>query len=132
MTHRLRNLSLAILACASTLTALAGQAQAAAKAPACFDPRDWSGWKASPDAKSIYIRVGVRKIYRLDMANACPAAGRIGVHLVTRLRGGSTICSPLDLDLKVSDGRFSTPCIVSGITALSDQEAATLPNNLKP
>jgi hypothetical protein len=99
----------------------------------CFYTRDWNGWKASPDAKSIYIRVGVRDLYRLDFSHACSAALGGGVHLVTRVRGSSLICSPVDLDLKVSDSQgFATPCIVSGITPLSAGDAAALPKNLRP
>jgi hypothetical protein len=105
----------------------------ARSAPKCFYSRDWNGWKASPDGKAIYIRAGANYIYRLDLGNACPAANGIGVHLVTKTRGSGSICGPLDLDLKVSDGRgFATPCMVSGVTPLSAEEASVLPNNLRP
>jgi Family of unknown function (DUF6491) len=111
----------------------AGAAPANHAAPQCFNLRDWSGWKASADGKSIYIRTGVRNLYRLDFDYACHAAQGIGVHLVTKVRGGSFICNPLDLDLKVADGTgFATPCIVSKITPLSADEAAALPKALTP
>ena len=50
----------------------AGQA-ASADAPAaphhdsCFLSRDWEGWK-SPNPNVIYVRVGVSRIYQLDLA----------------------------------------------------------------
>ena len=94
---------------------------------------DWNGWKASPDSKSIYIRVGVSKLFRIDLANACPALQGVGVHLVTRTHGSPWICRPLDLDLKVGQGHgFTTPCMVSDITPLSAAEAAALPKALRP
>ena len=52
-----------------------GLAPAATSTPSrnpqtCFLSSDWSGWKASPDSKALYIRVGAR-VLRLDLAQAC-------------------------------------------------------------
>jgi hypothetical protein len=126
--------TLAGLAVASVVGLAAADAQPTARPPQrCFYSTDWSGWKATPDSKSIFIRVGVNQIYRLDLSNSCPDLQNPGSHLITKLRGGSTICSALDLDLSVSDGHgFSTPCIVSNITPLSKDEASALPKNLRP
>jgi hypothetical protein len=133
MRNRLKAATLLGLLAASAAGLAASAEPAARAAPKCFFTRDWSGWKASPDGKAIYIRVGVSNIYRLDFSNACSAANGIGVHLVIRTRGSSTICGPLDLDLKVSHGHgFATPCIVSGVTPLSAKEASALPKNLRP
>jgi hypothetical protein len=102
-------------------------------APQCFFSIDWQGWKATPDSKAIYIRVGVNKIYRLDLSSACPELQMPDAHLITHIRGSDLICSPLDIDLRVSDMHgFATPCIVTAITPLSDAEAAALPSKLKP
>ena len=100
----------------------------------CFWVRDWAGWKITPDAKSMYIRVSMNRIYRLDFRGACTAAQFGGSHLVTKSRGSSSICSPLDLDLRVSQGRhgIATPCIVSAITQLTPDEATALPKPLRP
>jgi len=109
-------------------------ATAASAAPAqCFYSNDWSGWKATPDSKSIYIRVGMNRIYRLDLANACPSLQAPSARLITTMRGSSSICSALDLDLSVSDGAgFKVPCIVSNITPLSAAEASALPKSMRP
>ena len=118
---------------AASVVGLSGAYAAPATAPSrCFNTRDWSGWTVSPDGRSMYIRTGVRNLYRLEFANACRAAQGIGVHLVTRVRGSAFVCSPLDLDLKVSDGHMATPCIISNITPLSADEAAALPKALRP
>lgn len=100
----------------------------------CFYSSDWDGgWKATPDSKSIYIRVGINKIYRLDLSAPCPGLQAPMSHLITEQRGGSSICSAIDLDLKVSDGHgFSTACIVSNLTQLSAAEASALPKNMRP
>jgi hypothetical protein len=132
--RKLRSAAILGLAAASLIGLSSAYADPAGSRPSrCFNARDWRGWTVTPDGKSMFIRTGVRNIYRLDFANGCRAARGIGVHLVTRIRGSSSICSPLDLDLKVSDGLgFASPCIVSGITALSTDEAAALPKALKP
>lgn len=99
----------------------------------CFASRDWNGWKASPDSRSIYIRVSGDKLFRIDLASPCPELHDVGVHLVTRLHGSPWICHPLDLDLKVSHGHgFTTSCLVRDITRLSPEAAAALPRDLRP
>jgi hypothetical protein len=101
--------------------------------PACFQISDWSGWKISPDAKSMYIRVNISRIYRLDFGAACSAAQFGNPHLITRSRGSSYVCSPLDLDLRVSQGHgMAIPCIVSNMSQLSKEEASALPPKLRP
>ncbi len=126
-----------LMAAASlAIAALVGaDAQAQPKTPpaACFLSRDWDGWKASPDSRSMYLRVGVNKIFRLDFSSACPELQRPNAHLITKMRGGPWICHPLDIDLLVSDGGgFAVPCIVRGITPLTAEQAKALPKPLRP
>lgn len=114
---------------------VAGAFAADAKAPPkCFFPTEWDGgWKATPDAKSIYIGVGVHRVYRLDLASACPELNAPDSHLITKLRGSSAICDALDIDLFVGDSSgFKSPCIVKSLTPLTDEEAKALPKNLRP
>ena len=134
MRKRLMAITLIGAAIASMIGLAVADAQPAARAPQeCFYSQDWNGWKASPDSKSIYIRVGVNRIFRLDLSQACTELQMPDVHLVTKLRGSSSICSALDIDLRISDGHgFETPCIVSNITRLSDAEAAALPKKQRP
>ena len=120
---------------AATLFGPAAVAQPSTKpAPQCFYSSDWDGgWKATPDSKSIYIRVGINRIYRLDLSAPCPELQAPMSHLITEQRGGSSICSAIDLDLKVSDGHgFSTACIVSNLTPLSPEQASALPKDQRP
>ena len=99
----------------------------------CFLSRDWQGWKPSADSKSLYIRVGVSQVFRLDLSSACETLQRPNARLITKIRGGSWICSPLDLDLKVSDSPgIAIPCIVKGITRLTPDEVAALPRGMRP
>jgi len=123
----------AVAATAAVLTA--ADAQPAAKPPPsnCFSATDWSGWKANKESTSIYIRVHANDLYRLDFSGSCPTLQWPNAHLITKLRGGSWICSPLDIDLRVSDGQGTeVPCIVNKITPLSREDAAALPRHLRP
>lgn len=99
----------------------------------CFFSRDWDGWKASADDKSIYIRVLRRDVYRIDLGSACPDLHYPNAHLITVVRGSDSICNAIDLDIKVSTGNgFAVPCIARKLTLLSKAEAAALPKELQP
>ena len=135
MTRLHRIVGGACVAVLLALTASAPQAQTPTQpaAPACFQISDWSGWKISPDARSMYIRVNISRIYRLDFGATCSAAKFGNPHLITSTRGSSSVCTALDLDLRVSQGHgMSVPCIVSNISQLSKEEAAALPREQKP
>lgn len=116
-----------------TGAASAQPAMAPAKQNSCFFISQFQSWKA-PDDKTMFIRVGVNKFYRLDMAGSCPALKGISPHLITTFRGGNSVCSRLDWDLKVvrSPGGAPEACIVKEMTALTPEEAAAIPKKFKP
>lgn len=101
---------------------------------ACFFINEFRGWKA-PDARTIFIRVGAERIYRLDLAADCALLTFADAHLITRSRGTDTVCSALDWDLRVSQppgtGAPET-CIVKQMTRLSTAEAAAIPPKFRP
>jgi hypothetical protein len=77
--------------------ALTGSGLAVAQPPAkpamqCFYAHDWGNWTA-PDAHTMYIRVGNRRIYRLEFASSCPMMTEPDVHLITHFRGADSVCS---------------------------------------
>ena len=125
--------SLCTLAGAAGAQTASASAPAATKAPSqCFYSHDWDGWKASPDSKSIYIRVGVSHYYKIDFSDSCPTLNAPNAHLITKTVN-DLICSAIDLDLKVSDSPgFAVPCIVSAISPMSPADVAALPKKLKP
>ncbi len=136
----MRKPSIAIAA--ALLSALAtGQTFAADPAPAppakphyeCFYSSEWQGWRA-PDARTLYMRVNGRDIWKAEMSDDCSMLRGIGVHLVTRFHGTSTVCSPLDLDITVADdtsiGRET--CIVKTLRKLTKEEAAAIPRKDQP
>ncbi len=129
-----------VLIAAAALLGLAGAAAAAAPAdkPAsktaersCFFSRDWESWR-SPDDHTIYFRVRLNEFYRVDLSAGSNMLTDPSNHLVSVMRGTSTICGPLDLDLKVSDGYITVPLIATKITKLTPDQVALIPKKYLP
>lgn len=98
----------------------------------CFLSSNWSGWK-SPDPNTIYLRIDVGHIYRLDLAHPSDQLNDPDVHLVSKIRGSSWICSPLDLQLDVADSHgFREPLFVKSITELTPDQAKAIPPKFRP
>jgi hypothetical protein len=108
--------------------------QHAAPQQACFFVNEFHGWKA-PDARTIFIRVGAARIYRLDLAADCALLTFADAHLITKTRGSETVCSALDWDLRVSQPPGTgapEACIVKKMTLLSPDQAAAIPPKFRP
>ena len=113
--------------------ASADQAPAANRTDHCFLSRDWEGWK-SPSPNVIYLRVGVSRIYQLDLSAGSNQLQEPAMHLVNKVRGSDWICDPLDLDLKLVDdhGAFEEPLFVKAITKLTPEQVAAIPKQFLP
>lgn len=115
----------------------AGIVPAGAQPPphqACFLMTEMRGWKA-PDNRTIYIRVGFDRVYRLDLAAACALLTMPTAHLITDTRGPDTVCSAIDWDLAVSEpppAAMPEHCIVKQMTLLTQAQAAAIPPKLRP
>ena len=118
-------------------TVLGASAAAAAtpgdKTNQCFLDRDYQGFK-DMDANSFYIRVGLRDIYRIETADACPMLTEPDARLITIEHGSDYICGPLDWQLRVTETPPSPAvgCIVKSQTRLSPAEAAAIPPSQRP
>jgi len=99
--------------------------------PRCFSTTEMNGWR-SADGRSIYIRIGANRYYRIGLARECSTLRSINPHLVLRTRGGNTICSALDLDVKASQGGILEPCFPKTLTELSVAEAGALSRDERP
>lgn len=137
----IRQLYMTALMGAAVLLAAQGAAwgQMPAPKPAprneCFFVSQFENWKAGGDDKTMYIRVSGGRFYRLDLANRCHELSWPTATLINKFRG-ATICSPLDWDMKVSQGLYqgsiAMPCMVKAMTRLSPAEVAALPKKQKP
>ena len=104
----------------------------AVPAKRCFRLHDWNGWR-TPDGKTMYIRIGISDLWRIDMSGTCGGLRSPTSHLVTRVRSGDLVCDALDLDLSVQDTNgFTEPCIIQSIRPLTDAEAKALDSKDRP
>ena len=97
----------------------------------CFYTRNVTSF-AAPDDKTLYVRVGVRDVYRFDMFGSCPDIDwNQRVALVSR--GSSWICSGMDAEVITHQtGLGPQRCPVSGVRKLTPDEIAVLPKRAKP
>jgi hypothetical protein len=120
-------------AAAASALALTALPAAASTDHPCFFINQWQGWKAD-GPKVLYLRVNLRDIYRVDLSAGSEQLTWPGsYHLISRVEGSSSICTPLDLQLAVADGHgFYQPLIVRSIVKLTPEEAAALPPKDRP
>ena len=99
----------------------------------CFLSANWQGWK-SPDPNTIYLRISISQVYRLDLSAPSYSLNDPNVHLQSTIRGSNWICSPLDLQLYVADthGVMREPLFVKRITRLTPEEAKAIPPKFQP
>lgn len=135
METSMRTSALYALTTAIVFGASAASAQPVSAPPSnsCFFINQFQTWKA-PDDKTMFIRVGSNRYFRLDMAGSCSALKGINPHLITRFSGTNSICSKLDWNLKVARAPGSPPeaCIVSAMTELTPEEVKAIPKKFKP
>ena len=126
--------SLLCLSALSAALAVAGPSQAARAPGQCFRISDTGGWRVTPDARTMYMKVGINQVYEVRLRASCPALKRIGIHLVHKVQT-DTVCTPMDFDLRVADnGVPMAPisCLVADYRLMSPAEVAALPPKLRP
>ena len=99
---------------------------------ACFYFNEFESWRA-PDDRTILIRVGLSRFYRLDLSGRCGGITRASSHLVNRVQGVTRICRPVDWSLSVVDSvGFEQRCVVKAMTMLTPEEVAAIPAKVRP
>ena len=69
----------------------------------------------------------------MDLSHGTSMLTSPGVHLVSVVRGINTVCGPLDLDLRVSDGfGMAIPIMAKSVTKLSAEQIAAIPKKYRP
>lgn len=112
-------------------------AASAAAPQTCFRTRDIDSHRVA-DARTVYVKVARRDVFRIVTANACFATAGPDDPLVIRESPGvAYACRPVDLDLAISHmaglgGGAPTPCIVQSMTRLTPAEVAALPPRDRP
>ncbi len=115
----------------TTQTSAAAPAKAAPKNE-CFLSRDINGFNA-PDDHTLYIRVGVSQVYRLDLMGDCQdLTFRQALGLESMPGAGPWICSPLDAQVVYRETGIPERCPVTAIHRLSADDLAKLPKRDRP
>lgn len=98
----------------------------------CFNARFINGFSA-PDEETVYVRVGVRDIYRLKLFAPCLNVDwTMAVALKSRT-GSDWICHGMDADLIVPNrGMGPQRCPVTDVHKLTPEEIAALPKKARP
>lgn len=130
-----RRLNLIPATICAAVVAFAG-ASAAAKphhGDECFLSRNWEAWTAPGDGDFLLLRVGLHDFYRVDLTPGSHVRKDIDRFLVNIVRGSDWICSPLDLDLTLSDHQgFREPLIARSLRKLTPEEVAAIPRKDLP
>jgi hypothetical protein len=98
----------------------------------CFYSHQINGFRA-PNDKTVYLRVGVNDIYRLDLMSTCEGLRfreSIGINSIPP--GDSLICSAIQADVVYRDGGFNERCPVTTLHKLSPAEVAATPKGDLP
>ena len=96
----------------------------------CFRRQDIDGWRAGDD-RTVYVSVGVRRVFRMELMAACPDvnwAERIGIEA----RGSPWICSGLDATIIAPSSIGPHRCPVTNIVELTPAEVAAMPKKHRP
>jgi hypothetical protein len=132
-------LALGAAALVVTSGAMAVTSGAAKPAPTynCFFPNQWRGW-SSPDPSTLYLKVNIHDVYRVDLANQTPELQWPSNHLIAKFNG-TNVCQAIDLDLSVAQGvggqlgdGFRVPLIALKLTKLTPDEVAAIPPKFRP
>jgi hypothetical protein len=99
----------------------------------CFFVTQWRGWK-SPNPDTLYLGVNNHDIYEVKLSGGgSTQLSWPDMHLVSVDRGSGSICSAIDLDLKIADTNgFSEPLIAKSMRKLSPAEVAAVPPKYRP
>ena len=113
-----------------------GQAQPAPAAlkpeNQCFYSRNINGFNA-PDDRTLYIRVGVNEIYRLDLMNDCNGLTfRQDIALSDEPAGDAFICSPIQATVTYREAGIRERCPVTAMHKLTPAEIAAVPKKFLP
>ena len=97
----------------------------------CFYKHNINGFRA-PDDRTVYIRIGVNAIYRLDLMVDCQSlAFRQNIGLEST-PGDAWVCSPIQATVVYRDVGIRYRCPVSDIHKLTPAEIAALPKQDLP
>ena len=99
----------------------------------CFWARNVTSF-AAPDDHTVYVKVNLHDVYRLDLMIACPDVNwNQRIALESSHGAGGSICNALDAEIiSHATGLGAQRCPVKTLTKLTPEEVAALPKHAKP
>lgn len=123
----LRSLFLGIAA----MAAVSSPALAQKPANQCFLSSDVNNFNA-PDDHTVYIRVGVSDVWRLDLMVDCLNLSFRQSLALESTPGNPWVCSPLDATVITRETGMHMRCPVKALHKLTKDEIAALPKRDRP
>jgi hypothetical protein len=126
--------ALAAISVAAFTSATPGTAKAADQPPReCFNTTMLNGFNA-PNDHTLYIRVGVNDVYRMDLGAGCnDIAFKQDIGLRSVPPGDSFICNPLQMEVVYGfTGGIPERCQVNAMHKLTPAEYAALAKHDRP
>jgi hypothetical protein len=107
--------------------------KAAKHADTCFWARNVTSF-AAPDDRTVYVKVNLHDVYRLDLMIACPDVNwNQRIALESNHGAGGSICNALDAEIvSHATGLGPQRCPVKTLTKLTPEQVAALPKGAKP
>ncbi|HEY1880246.1 MAG TPA: DUF6491 family protein [Caulobacteraceae bacterium] len=102
-----------------------------ASADPCFLQRNINGFSA-PNDRTVYVRVGVKDIWRLGTMNTCTGLTFRNAFALEGSPTSAWICKPLDATIRFNETGMRMICPVSSIHKLTPAEVAALPKRDRP
>ena len=107
-------------------------AQPPAQSQSCFWGRDVDNF-TSPDNRTVYLRVGMRRVYEVRLFSPCIDIGWVE-HIVLRSRGSNWICEGTGHSAEIitlaEAGRQR--CQVDSVRKMTAEEVSALPKRFQP
>jgi hypothetical protein len=97
----------------------------------CFLRSNINGFNA-PDDHTLYVRVGVNEIWRLDLMSGCPDLTFRQSFGLESTPANPWICSPLDATVVFHETGIPERCPVTAMHKLTPDEVAALPKKNRP
>jgi len=100
---------------------------------ACFLSTQWQGWSAPGDGDVLYLRILMHDVWEVQLTPGSRVRRYPDYFLVNQVRGSPWICTPLDLDLTLSDRNgYRQPLIARSLRRLTPEEIAAIPRKDLP
>jgi hypothetical protein len=131
MSHTLAKVFAIALVCAAAPPAAFAQGGNANAHRECFLKSNVDSFSA-PNDRTLYVSVGVREIWRLDLMHDCTGLTfKQGIGFQTT-PGFPWVCSPLDATVIVRDAGITQRCPVTAMHHLTPAERDALPKRDRP